>query len=265
MHTTRVRSVVTLAALMVLASIAHVQPAAAHVELSATLDVAQEFPPVDTPSNATGAANLTLQEDGTLTGEVVFQNLTAAPLFAHIHAAPRGLAGGIVFTLTLPSTPATSGTIVVATPVLDTQQQQALFASGMYVNIHTPANPGGELRGQITVLPGQCDCATLPSGDFKKCVRKAIKSLGSAGKQDAGIKTLRKTFAKASCGRTKGPKKAIACCLPLNPVENIVTDELCGVVPAKKCEKLGGTSLGTGTSCFPTNPCLASPSGAFVH
>jgi hypothetical protein len=264
MHRTRIRFVTALAALTLLTATPWTPEARAHVELSATLDVAQEVPPVDAPSTATGNATLTLEEDGTLTGEVTYQNLTGVPFAAHIHAAPAGQAGGIVFPLTLPSPAGTSGTVTVATPALSDEQKQALFGGGMYLNFHTPDNQGGELRGQITVQPGQCDCATLSSGDFKKCVRNAIKGLGKEGKKDAGIKALRKTFAKASCGRTSGPKKAIACCLPLNPVENIVTDKLCGVVPEKKCAKIGGTSLGAGSTCFTTSPC-GSPSGAFLE
>jgi hypothetical protein len=264
MHRTRIRSVTALATLAILTSTAFVPAARAHVELSATLDVAQEVPPVDSPSTATGNATLTLEEDGTLTGEVTYQNLTGAPFAAHIHVAPAGMAGNIVFPLTLPSPAGTSGTVTVATPPFSEEQQQALFGGGMYLNFHTLLNPNGELRGQITVQPGQCDCTTLASADFKKCVRNAIKGLGQDGKKDAGIKALRKTFAKASCGRTKGPKKAIACCLPFNPVENIVTDKLCGVVPEKKCSKIGGTSLGAGSTCFTTSPC-GSPSGAFLE
>ncbi len=264
MHDTRIPSVMALAALALMLSTAYAPAARAHVELAATLDVAQEFPPVDSPSTATGNATLTLEEDGTLTGEVTYQNLTGPPLFAHIHAAPAGMAGSALFTLTLPSPAGTSGTVTVATRALSGEEQQALFGAGMYLNFHTPLNPDGELRGQITVQPGQCDCATLASSDFKKCVRNAIKGLGKDEKKDAGIKALRKTFAKASCGRTSGPKKAIACCLPFNPVENIVTDKLCGVVPEKKCAKIGGTSLGAGSTCFTASPC-GSPSGAFLE
>jgi len=238
--------------------------ARADVALSASLDVAQEFPPVSTPSTATGSATLTLGTDGRLTGEVTYQGLTGAPLAAHIHAAPAGFSGAIAFPLTLPTPAGTAGTITVATVALSAEEQQALFAAGMYVNIHTGANPGGELRGQITVQPGQCDCQAASSGAFKQCVRKAIKALDKDAKKGADVKALRKGFAKASCGRTKGPKKAVACCLPLNPVANIVTDRLCAAVAAKACGNLGGTSLGAGTSCFPTSPC-GSPSGAFLE
>jgi hypothetical protein len=36
---------------------------------------------------------------------------------------------------------------------------------------------------------------------------------------------------------------------------NIVTDKLCLPVPEEACATRGGTSLGAGTSCFPSNPC----------
>jgi hypothetical protein len=230
------------------------------VELGATLDVEQEVPAVGTPSSATGNANLTLEEDGTLTGEVTFQNLTAPPLAAHIHIGDPGVAGGILFPLDLTGVTGTSGTVTVATPAFSDDQQQTLFKGGMYVNFHTPANGAGELRGQISVLPGQCDCETLDAKSFKQCVRNAIKALDKESAKDPAIKTLKKAIKKASCGKTKAPKKAIACCIPVNPVENIVTDALCETVPDKKCTKLGGTNAGA--SCIPNNPC-GSPSGAF--
>jgi CHRD domain len=265
MQRSYIRSVTVPAALaaMVSLSLALAPVARAHVELAATLDVAQEVPAVGTPSTATGSATLTLEEDGTLTGEVSVQNLTGTPLAAHIHQGKAGVAGGVLFTLDQSTVAGTSGMVTVATQVLSADQQQTLFAGGMYINFHTAANPGGELRGQITVLPGQCDCDTLSARDFKKCVRSAIKALDAEGKKDEGIKALKKAIKKASCGRTKAPKKAVACCIPLNPVENIVTDALCETVPAKRCEKLGGTNAGA--SCIPTNPCTGSPSGAFLN
>lgn len=262
MHTSHVSFLTAVA--FVAVAVMPLPAARADVALTATLDVAQEFPPVLAPSTATGSATLTLGADARLTGAVTFQGLTGAPQAAHIHVAPAGFAGSVLFALTLPTPADTAGTIPVATPPLSVEEQQALFAAGMYVNIHTAANPGGELRGQITVQPGRCDCDTLASGAFKQCVRAAIKGLGKDAKSDDAIKALRKSFGKASCGRSKGPKKAIACCLPFNPAENIVTDRLCATVPDKKCGKLGGTSLGAGTSCFPANPCAGSPSGAFL-
>ena len=92
-------------------------------------------------------------------------------------------------------------------------------------------------------------------------------------KKSAEVKALKKNVARSSCGKKKGPKKAIACCLPQTPVENIVIGKVCAALTDKACTKKGGTSLGAGTSCFESlfgnpnpNPCSppASPSGAFL-
>lgn len=264
MHPRRIRSLRSLAPLAVALAVSAASVAQAHVELGATLDVAQEVPAVSTPSTATGTATLLLEPDGRITGEVTVQNLVSPPVLAHIHVGPVGVAGPVIITLDPSSITGTSGTITVDTAPLTEDQMQTLFAGGLYVNLHTVPNISGELRGQITVLPGLCDCDTLSTSAFKKCVKGAIKGLEKDDKKSTAVKALKKAIAKASCGKTKAPKKAIACCLPLNPIENIVTDALCAVVPEKKCTNLGGTSKGVGSSCIPTNPCVSSPSGAFL-
>ncbi len=265
MHPRRTPSLRFLAPLAVTLALSATTVARAHVELGATLDVAQEVPAVSTPSTATGTATLLLEPDGRITGEVTVQNLLSPPVFAHIHEGPVGVQGNVIFTLDDSPITGTSGTITVETTPLNEAQMQTLFEGGLYVNFHTVENIAGELRGQITVLPGLCDCDTLSSKDFKKCVKGAIKGLEKDDKKSTPVKALKKAIAKASCGKTKAPKKAIACCLPLNPIENIVTDALCAVVPEKKCASLGGTSMGVGSSCIPTNPCVSSPSGAFLN
>src|SRR5262249_17351772 len=140
-----------------------------------------------------------------------------------------------------------------------------LFDGNLYINFHTPMNPAGEVRGQITVKqPPQCSCKNATSAkSFKSCVKHAIAALDKSEKKEDLIKALKRDAKKASCGSTKTPKKAIACCLPNDPENNIVVGKLCAAVPAKQCTKLGGTQ--GGTSCSP-NPCTppASASGAFL-
>ncbi|MFO1425926.1 MAG: CHRD domain-containing protein [Steroidobacteraceae bacterium] len=84
-----------------------------------------------------------------LTVHVNTTGLTDATL-AHIHRGARGAAGPVAINLTKDAT----GTRWSATAVTLTDDQLADYRAGnWYVNVHTPANPGGEVRGQVE-LPG---------------------------------------------------------------------------------------------------------------
>ena len=232
--------------------------ASAHVSLVATLDTAQEVP---APTDAVGAGGMaTFQFDATtkmLSYTVSIHDLSGPAIAAHIHLGAPGVAGPIRLPFSDPT--ATSGTVGPLSGELET----ALFDGMLYINFHTTLNMAGEIRGQITLVPGTCGCGAFPNhGQFVKCVRKAIKGLEKSEKQEQGIKDLRKTSAKSSCGKKHGPKKAVACCLPRTPDDNIVTESLCIAAKDAACAGKGGTSKGAGSSCFPTNPC--SPSGAFL-
>jgi CHRD domain len=107
----------------------------------ATLTGSQETPPVET--QASGTATLKLNADKTLSYEVV----TAGPITAfaaHIHRAPPGVPGPILF-------PLAGGPRVWigTTPPLTVEQQAALINGELYVNAHTDDHPAGEIRGQI--------------------------------------------------------------------------------------------------------------------
>ena len=118
---------------------------------------------------------------------------------------------------------------------------------------------GFALGLRADALAGTCACRGFSShGQFVTCVRGEIKKLSKDQRKDPLVKTLKKAAARSSCGKTRGPKKAIACCLPANPVDDIVTDTLCVAVEDKKCAGAGGTSMGTGTSCFTSKPCSPS-------
>lgn len=93
-----------------------------------------------------GTVTATLREN-TLTVEGTFSNLSGAATAAHIHGAvnSEGVAG-VLFPLTVPldRSGAISGTATL------TNEQIAQLRDGlMYVNVHTPAYPGGEIRGQL--------------------------------------------------------------------------------------------------------------------
>jgi hypothetical protein len=108
----------------------------------ATLNGASEVPPVTT--SATGSATVTVDTASKkVTWSVTYAGLTAAA--AHIHCgAAAGANAGVAVPLTnVGTSPITgSGTMTDA-------QLADLAAGKCYINIHTAANKGGEIRGQL--------------------------------------------------------------------------------------------------------------------
>ncbi|MFW6200162.1 MAG: CHRD domain-containing protein, partial [Gemmatimonadota bacterium] len=132
----------------------------------APLDSDQEVPSVD--SRARGMAHFQLSLDGDeLSYRLNVANIQDV-LMAHIHLAPRGENGGIVVWL-YPSSPPpelipgrSNGTLATGTIAADdlvgdlggeelSALLDAIEAGNTYVNVHTTANPAGEIRGQIQV------------------------------------------------------------------------------------------------------------------
>jgi len=113
---------------------------------AAHLNGSQEVPLVKT--SATGEATLTLNSDNSLTCNVTTKDLTGA-VAAHIHPGAAGVEGPVLIPLNGGPTVWTCP----STPLLTAGQVDALRMGQMYFNVHTNANPDGEIRGQI-VAPG---------------------------------------------------------------------------------------------------------------
>ena len=93
-------------------------------------------------------------EGDALCYEMSVRNLTASPLFAHIHGvAPRTVAAGIKITLLTPPSPTSTVADCVSGGEGDaTAQEIAEIVANprdYYVNVHTPLFTGGEVRGQL--------------------------------------------------------------------------------------------------------------------
>ncbi len=125
--------------------------ASAATYFTGNLNAAQEVPP--NGSTATGFGRVTLNDTETqITASVYYSGLTSpGTTVGHIHGpATVGANGPVMFNLA-PTAGQTSGSVVNATFSVTPTQVADLKAGLLYFNIHTTTNPGGEIRGQITV------------------------------------------------------------------------------------------------------------------
>lgn len=109
---------------------------------------ANEVPPVAT--GGTGTANATYdRQSNILRWTVTYSGLTGPVTSAHFHGpAQPGANGGIAVPLV--------GSLVspvTGAATLNAVQAADLMAGRWYVNLHTAAYPGGEIRGQVTYRP----------------------------------------------------------------------------------------------------------------
>ena len=132
---------------------------------SAILSGAQENPPV--ASSATGVGGVVVDPaTRAITGGITFSGLTPTAGGHHIHQAPIGNPGGngpVIVGFTLASDGVTA--YVPPGTVLTLAQYNALLAGELYFNVHTIANSGGEIRGQINMQGGvHANVANLTAG-----------------------------------------------------------------------------------------------------
>ena len=111
------------------------------------LSAAQE--PGQVNSAATGVANVTYDKGSKkLTYIITYSNLSGNPTMGHIHgSSPRGVNSGVLFPFA--SIPAATSGAITGNATLTAAQEEDLLNGLFYFNIHTVANPGGEIRGQI--------------------------------------------------------------------------------------------------------------------
>jgi CHRD domain len=102
----------------------------------------KEVPP--NPSAATGEGTLTLNAANQIVYDITFSGLTGGFVAAHIHDGAAGANGGVLFTLTSVG----PGQLMGTTVALNGSQRAKFRAGQLYVNVHSGAFGGGEIRGQ---------------------------------------------------------------------------------------------------------------------
>ena len=155
-----------------LALAARAEEAEKGTRLRAHLVGTEETPAIFTAGSGEFTARI-VDNDTRIEFKLTYENLTAPPLFAHVHFGQRNVAGGVSFFFCggggKPACPASaSGTVtgfVVATDILGPEAQginpgglaailKVVRGGFSYANVHTPLHKGGEIRGQIEVGGG---------------------------------------------------------------------------------------------------------------
>jgi CHRD domain len=121
---------------------------AATVSYTARLNGRSEVPKTDSKGKGKFDGQFDTQSK-VMKYTLTFEGLTGPAAAAHIHGpATRSQTAGVVAPLgdKNPTSP------VAGSVTLTDDQVKMLQSAKMYVNVHTAANPGGEIRGQITGL-----------------------------------------------------------------------------------------------------------------
>lgn len=110
---------------------------------AAQLSGAQEVPPVTT--EASGQSTIKVAADKSVSGMLLVSRINATA--AHIHQGAKGANGPVI----VPLTKTSDTTFVVPADAKLTDEQYASYKAGtLYINVHTAANPGGEIRAQMS-------------------------------------------------------------------------------------------------------------------
>jgi hypothetical protein len=106
------------------------------------LSGSNEVPPVTT--SASGSGTVTIKPDGSVSAHITVTGMTATA--SHIHEGAAGANGPVV----VPFTKSADNVFDAPAGAKLTEAQMASYKAGkLYVNVHSAANPGGEVRAQL--------------------------------------------------------------------------------------------------------------------
>ena len=108
-----------------------------------TLSGAEQNPPVTT--SASGSGTITVKDDKSVSGSIKTAGVVGTA--AHIHVGAKGKNGPVAIGLTKGSDG--NSWSVPAGAKLSDAQYNSYKAGELYVNVHSAANKGGEIRGQL--------------------------------------------------------------------------------------------------------------------
>jgi CHRD domain len=194
--------VVSAAALglaLVVAGGAGARGQATNIRIAAAMTSANETPtPKGDVSGARGTFTASLTKTATgasMEWRLEFSNLSGNAIAAHVHVAAPGQAGPVRVPLCAPCTSGATGTANIDAAVLD-----AIQNNRAYVNVHTPTNPAGEIRDQVSAVAGvrttlrAAQERPKPKGKVRRAQGTFTATVTKNG--DSGVINWRLTFSK---------------------------------------------------------------------
>jgi CHRD domain len=194
--------VVSAAALtlaLVVAGGAGARGQATNIRIAAAMTSANETPtPKGDVSGARGTFTASLTKTATgasMEWRLEFSNLSGNAVAAHVHVAAPGQAGPVRVPLCAPCTSGVTGTANIDAAVLD-----AIQNNRAYVNVHTPTNPAGEIRDQVSTVAAvrttlrAAQERPKPKGKVRRAQGTLTATVTKAG--DSGVISWRLTFGR---------------------------------------------------------------------
>jgi hypothetical protein len=111
-------------------------------DVMVTLAGDQEVPAVTTA--AKGSGTVTIADDMSVKGSIMTTGIAGTA--AHIHLGASGKNGPVIVPMTKSGD---GGWTFAAGAKLSEDGMKAFKAGELYINVHSAANPGGEIRGQL--------------------------------------------------------------------------------------------------------------------
>jgi hypothetical protein len=115
---------------------------ASAADVKVDLAGSQEVPAVST--QAKGSGTVTIGDDGSVKGTVTTSGVAGTA--AHIHMGAAGKNGPVIVPMMKSGD---TGWTFGPDAKLNADQMKAFKAGDLYVNVHSAAHPGGEIRGQL--------------------------------------------------------------------------------------------------------------------
>jgi hypothetical protein len=139
----------------------------------------------------TGTLKVSSATRASLTWKLSFARLTGPALAAHVHLGAPGKAGKVIVPLCGPCRSGRGGTRSVTVAAA-----AAMIAGRTYVNVHTKANPNGEIRGTVKAI------APTGGGGVTVAVTPAAVAKGKALSERYGCEACHTLTGAKSTGPT---------------------------------------------------------------